>query len=199
MTLREMYPKFFKFLDRFISKLRPLTPAEFVVGFPAVTIAMSKMNPDYKYCCILFSWYDAGIPDLIAVLALISSAMMGWAIFTNLYEYGAKVSSGGTSSLFFLRKIEMPFVLVKTKNLSPTEMVSGAIASYGLMVVAFALRYELISASDPHSFTIGSLNFTQAFYLSLLTMVTGGCNDISPANDHARSIISCEVSISLIY
>jgi hypothetical protein len=80
------------------------------------------------------------------------------------------------------------------------DTVSGGIAAYLLLALAWAVSFHLIDILSPGSFTAAlSHDFGASLYFSLVTITTLGYGDIAPVASHARIWTVLEAVVGLLY
>lgn len=78
--------------------------------------------------------------------------------------------------------------------------ISGAIAIYLCLALAWAVSYRLLDGLHPEAFTVNFQDdFNAAVYFSLTTITTLGYGDISPVMPFARLWATIEAAVGLLY
>ena len=82
----------------------------------------------------------------------------------------------------------------------------AAAGLYVLMAFVFAYLYALIDHLQPHAFVINSANnpagvtrWWDLLYFSFTCLTSVGFGEITPANDHARSLVMIEQMVGVLY
>ncbi len=101
------------------------------------------------------------------------------------------------------------FLIFKEVFLRPkvtADTIAGAISIYLLLGLVWSTIYILLESVLPGSFRLPSeggpaspLLWPDLLFFSFTTLTTTGYGDITPANDHARSLASIEYIVGVLY
>jgi hypothetical protein len=101
-------------------------------------------------------------------------------------------------SLLLLRGIFAPGAIT-------VRRIKGAVAVYLLVVLLFAVLFDLTESLVPGAFATGPLPMTQAsansrfLYMSMITVTSTGFGDMTPVHPVARSLVMAAAAFGQIY
>jgi hypothetical protein len=133
-----------------------------------------------------------------AVFALALTAAAGNVVA------GGTVLSGlaflTASGLYFLAPICIVRDLAFRRGVDP-EMMSGALAAYLLIGMAFGFAYACLGALQPGPLfgEAGDPGLEQALFFSFVTMTTTGYGDVVPVGNPAQSIAVLEALVGQLF
>jgi hypothetical protein len=95
--------------------------------------------------------------------------------------------------------------MLRDEIMTRDEMFAAA-GLYGLMAFVFAYLYALIEHWQPGAFVINAANnprgltrWWDLLYFSFTCLTSVGFGEITPANDHARSLVMIQQMIGVLY
>jgi hypothetical protein len=145
---------------------------------------------------------NRGLALVFGGLLVLATVILKWmAAVTSLA--GVRVTAGAVS----LATVALFTLLVFVRTLSPGPItrhrIEGAVATYLLVGMAFALAYVLIEVVSPGSFQLAEgateLQEHTLGYFSIVTLTTVGYGDMTPLSPLARRLAAFEGLIGQLY
>lgn len=142
-----------------------------------------------------------------AVAATVVGSLIMAAALIGLY-YVLPLTSGRPDAGAVLRLcvggvVFVAVVAVEVRRILRADLpqlraVEAAIVSLALFVILFASAYVSLANSDPDNFST-TLNRTGGLYFAIVTLGTVGYGDIVPTSDFARSLVSVQILVDLVF
>ncbi|MCZ6838111.1 MAG: ion channel [Alphaproteobacteria bacterium] len=167
-----------------------LDPNENVVGFNALRLASTFV----VLSAVLAS------TDRIRHRLLIAVLVIGWLVAAWLESNEFRpIQDAVQVVIFFYLAVLITRHVVSTRIVS-ADAVSGGIAIYFCLALAWAFSYRLLDGLSPGAFSQSLVeDFSAPLYLSLTTITTLGYGDISPVAPFARLWATLEAVVGLLY
>lgn len=157
---------------------------EVTVGVAIVSAAVAAEDGGRRRWTILFG-----------VLTVLLNAMWGGG------HSLARMAGPGSAALFAayatLRAVR---VIVRSRRVTG-DVLAGALATYVLAGLAFAIVYGVIEVRSPGAFRTGAdaVTFSDVVYFSFVTLLTVGFGDVTPAAATARAVAIFEGLFGVAY
>jgi len=145
---------------------------------------------------------NRGIAFAIIATLAVAAAILKWTAHVPSLPGIPIAAAAAATAVFGLFAL---LVLLRTLSPGPItrHRIEGAIATYLLIAMTFALAFELVELWQP-----GSLQFTEGEpedmqraigYFSLVTLTTVGYGDVTPVTPLARRLAMAEGFIGQLY
>lgn len=138
--------------------------------------------------------------DRIRHRLLIAGLVIGWLIaaWSASNEF-RPVQDALQVVIFFYVATLITKRVISSRKISG-DVISGGIAVYFCLALAWAFSYRLLDELLPGAFSQGLLeDFSAPLYLSLTTITTLGYGDITPVAPFARLWATLEAVVGLLY
>ena len=133
-------------------------------------------------------------------LVAISVLVLGWLVATwSPVEGAILIEDAFLIVILFYIVFLMTAYLVSPHKITADD-ISGAIAVYLCLALAWAASYRLLDGLNPEAFSVNFQGDIHApMYFSLSTITTLGYGDISPVTPFARLWATVEAAVGLLY
>jgi hypothetical protein len=133
-------------------------------------------------------------------LLAISLLVVGWVVAAWLPVEGTVlIEDAFLIVLLFYIVFLMTVYLVSPHKITHDD-ISGGIAVYLCLALAWAASFRLLDGLNPDAFSVNFAgDFNAALYFSLTTITTLGYGDISPITPFARLWATLEAAVGLLY
>jgi len=148
----------------------------------------------------------SGRRQLLLAIILVAAPLAGqWMDYLapGAVPTSVNIAAGVVFILFMMTQL-FRFIL-RAKRVD-SEVLCAGISIYFVVALAWALAYRLVCQLNPAAFTFAAksppgqtLHSSDALYYSIATLTTLGCNDITPVSQAARSLVSLEVTLGVLY
>jgi hypothetical protein len=145
--------------------------------------------------------YETWIGWMLVLPAM--SLHVAAALGDHGYIYGASLIS---QALFHAFIVSCLLRYMLRDDIMTLDELFAAAGLYVLMAFVFAYFYALIEFLTPGSFAIdpasnpdGVLGWWELLYFSFTCLTSVGFGEITPANDHARSVVMIEQMVGVLY
>jgi hypothetical protein len=151
-------------------------------------------------------WQALRISGARTVLRLVAAAVFALALTAaagNVFARGTVLTGLAfltASGLYFLAPISIVRDLALRRGVDH-EMMSGALAAYLLIGMAFGFAYACLGALQPGPLfgEAGDPGLGQALFFSFVTMTTTGYGDVVPVANPAQSIAVLEALVGQLF
>ncbi len=147
------------------------------------------------------SGYESRFGYFLVVPAMFLHA--GAALFDQSWLYASSLVAQALFHAFVVTCL-MRYML-RDQFMTLDEMFAAA-ALYVLMAFVFAYLYALLEHLLPGSFVINAANnpdgrtsWVEILYFSFTCLTSVGFGEITPANDHARSVVMVQQMLGVLY
>jgi Ion channel len=133
-------------------------------------------------------------------LAAISAVANG----ATLPERGVPLWAGGGASLIFLAYTTYLVLhsVVRSAHVTP-EIIAGALASYVMIGLTWAIAFGVVETRWPGSIRFGgdsaAPRFSDLLYFSYVSLLTIGYGDITPVSPAARTLVVLEGLLGMAF
>lgn len=133
---------------------------------------------------------------LVAVIVLV----LVWVVATwSTFDQTILIADAILVVILFYIVVLMTARLVRPHDVTLDD-ISGGIAVYLCLALAWAASYRFLANLSPEAFTVNFQgDFNAALYFSLTTITTLGYGDIAPVAPFARLWATIEAAVGLLY
>ena len=167
-----------------------LDPNENVVGFNALRLAETFV----VLSAVLAS------TDRVRHRLLIAALVIGYLVAAWLETNEIRPIQDAVQAVIFFYVAALISRYVVNTRIVSADVISGGIAIYFCLALAWAFSYRLLDGLSPGAFSQSLVeDFSTPLYLSFTTITTLGYGDISPVAPFARLWATLEAVVGLLY
>ena len=146
---------------------------------------------------------DAGRPRLIAIGLAILCALTSADALTGIIRLPAAARIATVLVFLAYTTWRLLVGVVHSRNVTP-DVIAGAMASYMLVGITWAIAYGFLETIRPgsiHGLAEGSatLDFPTLIYFSFITMLSIGYGDVTPVSTMARMMAVLEGLLGMAF